>query len=91
MSPNSSTENLAKNNSDQFENILYQVHQSDTKTVINFNSRPIFNNFIDKMMADFSMMASDNLSFTTHVNSLKCKVSIDRHGAMVIATGVGHK
>ena len=85
-STDNSMESLAENDSDQFENILYQVHQNDSKTVINFNSRPIFDNFIDKMKADFALTASDNLSFTTHVNSLKCKVSVDKHVTMIIAT-----
>ena len=91
MSPNSSIESQDTTHSDQFEDILYQVHQSDGKTVITFRSRSIFSSFVDKMKADFARSITDNLSFTTHVNSLKCHVSIDFYGAMVIATGVGHK
>ena len=49
----------------QFENLLSQVHQSESKTVINFISRPIVDNFIDKMKP-LALTASDNLSFTTH-------------------------
>ena len=91
VSPNNSVESQDTTHTDQFEDIIYQVNQNDSKTVITFRSRPIFSIFVEKMKADFALSITDNLSFTTHVNSLKCHVSIDFYGAMVIATGVGHK
>lgn len=37
------------------------------------------------------LFLDDNLNFTTHVQNLKCGISIDKPGPTLTATGVGHK
>lgn len=76
---------------DPYEGIIYNVVVRESKTIITFESQPIFDSFVSKMKADFALTTDDNLSFSTHIKTLKCSISIDLQIASVTATGVGHK
>lgn len=39
----------------------------------------------------FELILDENLQFCTHVNGMKCNVSIDKPGGSVYVTGIGHK
>lgn len=75
---------------DQFGGVLYDVQHSDSKTIVVFRNRRVFDIFLNKMKSDFSLH-EDNLAFTTHIHSLKTNICIDKHAATATATGVGHK
>ena len=65
-SADSQSEHSISNTNDQFDGIIYNISQSENKTVISFNSRPIFESLIKKLRSDFAL-PSDDILFTTHV------------------------
>ncbi len=80
---------------DQFENIIYRTEQTASTTKIVFVSQAFYSGFVSKMESDFSSsIIIDRTSFiskcTTHVQGLKCDVSMDSHFKTVCVTGVGH-
>lgn len=88
-SQNNSFEN--DNFTDPYDGVLYNVSQSDSRTTIVFISRPIFDSFVSKVMSDFALIIDENLNFSTHEQTLKCNISIDKYAATVTTTGLGHK
>ena len=85
-----------ENSGDMLERIFYRTSQDDSKTTLNFVSSIFFNMFLAKIKSDFSdTLDSDNtttvIKCVTHVQGLKCEISLDSHFNTVTVTGVGHK
>ncbi|MES9882532.1 MAG: SGNH/GDSL hydrolase family protein [Sedimenticola sp.] len=89
-------ESLSEVETDQFENILYRTAHAELKTELTFVSNVFFQDFLNKMKADFSDgMSPDNASSIskcfTHVRGLRCEIVMDSDSRSVSVTGEGHK
>ena len=85
-----------ENSGDLLERIFYRTSQDDSKTILNFVLSIFFNMFLAKIKSHFSdTLDLDNtttvIKCVTHVQGLKCEISLDSHFNTVTVTGVGHK
>ena len=81
---------------DQFEGIFYNTYITDCMTKLRFISSAFFTCFCSKLKADFGIdinraetsPASTNY---THIQGLKCEMTIDIDSKSVKVSGVGHR
>ena len=83
-------------NEDLLERIFYRTSQDESKTTLNFVSSVFFDMFLSKIKSDFSKNIDSDKTTTftkcvTHVQGLKCDVTLDSHFSTVTVTGIGHK
>jgi hypothetical protein len=75
---------------DLLDGILYNIIQRKRNTTVSFVSRGLFHLYTEKIKSEYDLITDENLKYSSYVNGVKCRISVDKPAGCIYVMGNGH-